>query len=161
MVYWNPLYIPVTIGAFFGMEIVARLMHKYLMHGILWSLHKDHHINMGHKIQRNNIFGAIFAVVSIFLFIETFKTGDSIFAFAGIGMALYGLAYWVVHDMLIHNYRPHLGNRKFHGYLGRLVEVHRLHHVQDGKGKGINWGFVLYLPRLDRTAEDVRKKGFN
>ena len=32
-----------VIGTFIAMEAVAWLTHKYVMHGIFWFLHKDHH----------------------------------------------------------------------------------------------------------------------
>ena len=33
----------VVLGTFIGMEGVAWLTHKYVMHGAFWYLHKDHH----------------------------------------------------------------------------------------------------------------------
>jgi len=36
-------YAVITIVSFTGMEGVAWLAHKYLMHGFLWALHRDHH----------------------------------------------------------------------------------------------------------------------
>ena len=35
--------IVITLGAFIFMEFVAWFTHKYVMHGFLWFLHKDHH----------------------------------------------------------------------------------------------------------------------
>jgi beta-carotene 3-hydroxylase len=35
--------IMIVIGAFISMEGVAWFSHKYIMHGLLWSLHRDHH----------------------------------------------------------------------------------------------------------------------
>ena len=29
--------------AFLGMEFMAWFTHKYIMHGLLWRLHRDHH----------------------------------------------------------------------------------------------------------------------
>ena len=37
------LAITVIAITFFGMEGMAWLSHKYIMHGIGWVLHKDHH----------------------------------------------------------------------------------------------------------------------
>lgn len=33
----------ITLAAFLTMEFVAWFTHKYIMHGLLWILHKDHH----------------------------------------------------------------------------------------------------------------------
>ena len=38
-VYWILLF----FGTFSLMEFMAWFTHKYVMHGILWNLHKDHH----------------------------------------------------------------------------------------------------------------------
>ena len=38
------LNIFVLISTFLFMEFVAWAVHKYIMHGFLWSLHKDHHV---------------------------------------------------------------------------------------------------------------------
>ena len=58
------------IGTFFIMEFMAWLTHKYVMHGFLWSLHKDHH----HKhhdswFERNDAFFIFYALVSIGCFL--------------------------------------------------------------------------------------------
>ena len=37
------LYIFVTLAAYAGMEFMAWFTHKYVMHGILWVWHEDHH----------------------------------------------------------------------------------------------------------------------
>ena len=34
----------IVITTFIFMEFVAWSVHKYVMHGFLWSLHKDHHV---------------------------------------------------------------------------------------------------------------------
>ena len=38
------LNIAIVLAAFTGMEGVAWLTHKYVMHGIFWPLHRDHHL---------------------------------------------------------------------------------------------------------------------
>ncbi len=142
--------IPIVIASFFGMEAVARLMHKYLMHGILWPIHKDHHIDMGHKFQRNNLFGLIFSAISIFLFIETFLTGSSVYASIGFGLLFYGIAYLIIHDMIIHNKYIHLRYRHHSKYMDNIIAVHEYHHTYRGDKKGVNWGFLLYVPGIDK-----------
>jgi len=50
------------------MELVAWATHKYLMHGLLWKLHKDHHVvDKNNKFQKNDFFFLIFAIPSIIL----------------------------------------------------------------------------------------------
>ena len=47
------------------MEFMAWFSHKYIMHGFLWSIHKDHHIK-DHKswFERNDLFFIFYALVS-------------------------------------------------------------------------------------------------
>lgn len=37
------LHTLIVLGSFFFIEFVAWFTHKYVMHGFLWTLHKDHH----------------------------------------------------------------------------------------------------------------------
>ena len=56
------------IITFFFMEFVAWATHKYVMHGFLWYLHKDHHVvNKDNKFQKNDFFFLIFAIPSMIL----------------------------------------------------------------------------------------------
>ena len=64
------LWILTFIGTFSAMEFMAWATHKYVMHGFLWSLHKDHH-HKDHKSwwERNDFFFIFYAAVSIACFI--------------------------------------------------------------------------------------------
>ena len=45
----------IIMSTFLFMEFVAWATHKYVMHGFLWHLHKDHHVvNKDHKFQKND-----------------------------------------------------------------------------------------------------------
>ena len=58
-------YILITIGVFFTMEMVTWLTHKYIMHGLLWNLHEDHHQpKYANTFEKNDAFFAIFATPS-------------------------------------------------------------------------------------------------
>ena len=97
----------VTVLVFIFMEFFAWFAHKYIMHGFLWSLHKDHHqVNHDHKFQKNDYFFLIFAIPSIILFVLGSKDFNYMF-FSGLGIALYGLAYFIIHEIIIHRRLPH------------------------------------------------------
>ena len=55
--------------SFVTMEFMAWFSHKYIMHGFLWVLHKDHH-RKNHKswFERNDLFFIFYALVS-FIFV--------------------------------------------------------------------------------------------
>ena len=50
------------ILSFLIMEGVAWTTHKYVMHGFLWILHKDHHQVRPGVFEKNDLFAFIFAV---------------------------------------------------------------------------------------------------
>ena len=95
--------IGITVVTFLLMEAVAWLSHKYLMHGVLWFFHEDHHQHNTNikPFERNDFFFLLFAapgVSLIFYGVETFSTSFWI----GLGIAIYGTAYFLIHDVFIH-----------------------------------------------------------
>jgi len=91
----------VVLSTFIAMEGVAWLAHKYLMHGAMWYFHEDHHSNGPGFFEKNDAFFLIFAIPSAYCFISGSLAGDFRF-WIGAGIALYGLAYFLVHDVFIH-----------------------------------------------------------
>lgn len=147
--------ISVGVATFFGMEFLARLMHKYLMHGVLWFIHEDHHRRIQGELEKNDAFGIIFAGVSIFLIIKWMITGNPFFLSVALGMTGYGIAYMFVHDMIIHDRHLHLRSWGLrHQPFRELILVHDVHH-REGKG---NWGFLLVIKGIDKIPEEARQK---
>ena len=84
------------------MEIVAWASHKYIMHGFLWFLHKDHHKKDHNSwFERNDLFFFFYAFLS-FIFVVLWGQGFWLGLPIAIGIGLYGLAYFIVHDIFIH-----------------------------------------------------------
>jgi beta-carotene 3-hydroxylase len=53
------------ILTFVAMEFAAWFLHRYVMHGFLWSLHQDHHTPDKERWwQKNDAFAVFFAVPS-------------------------------------------------------------------------------------------------
>lgn len=128
-----------VIAAFLFMEFVAWFSHKYVMHGFLWVLHKDHHVRDGRRFEWNDVFAIIFALPS-FMFIYTgIEAGFDWKFFIGAGIALYGLAYFLFHDVLVHGRLPllkKLSNR----YLRATITAHLDHHKPRAH---YNYGFLV------------------
>lgn len=88
------IWILVFLGTFCTMEFMAWFTHKYIMHGFLWSLHKDHH-KKDHDswFERNDTFFLFYALISIGCFLlwkyDVFVYGLAI----GLGIFAYGLTY--------------------------------------------------------------------
>ena len=95
--------ISVFFLTFFVMEFMAWFSHKYVMHGFLWSLHKDHH-HKDHNswFERNDLFFIFYAVVSMGCVILWGEYGFTPGLAIGIDIFAYGLAYFMVHDIFIH-----------------------------------------------------------
>ena len=80
----------IVIATFIVMEFVAWSVHKYVMHGFLWVLHKDHHVVDKDKVlQKNDYFFLIFAIPSMMLIFIGYKDFSYQF-FIGIGIAFMG-----------------------------------------------------------------------
>ena len=86
------------------MEAVAWFTHKYIMHGFLWVLHKDHHARSNDSVfERNGFFFLIFAIPgSVFIIVGSQLGFDFFLFWIGLGITLYGAAYFFVHDLFIH-----------------------------------------------------------
>ncbi len=134
------IWIVVFIATFVGMEFMAWFTHKYVMHGFLWVLHKDHH-HKDHKSwwERNDLFFVFYAVVSMYFFMGAeFQFASAI----GAGIAGYGLAYFLVHDIFIHQ-RFKLFRKAEHWYAKGIRRAHKIHHKHLGKEDGECFGMLI------------------
>lgn len=135
------LNIFVFVFFFFLMEGVAWATHKYIMHGILWKLHAGHH-KPGHSMfEWNDLFGVFFASVASVLIILGAESLDYRF-FIGLGITAYGVAYFFVHDIFVHQ-RLRLFSRTNHKYLKALRKAHKIHHKRNEKVGGEAFGFLF------------------
>ncbi len=55
----------VTTVTFLGMEFVAWFMHKYVLHGALWFLHRSHHVRHPHRFERKDFFFLFYGALSM------------------------------------------------------------------------------------------------
>src|SRR5690606_13818503 len=136
-------------GAFAAMEIVAWFTHKYVMHGLLWSLHKDHHKKESEGfLEHNDFFFMIFAIPGILALYFGREQGFNYLFWIGLGITLYGLAYFLVHDIFIHQ-RFRLFRKTDSPYLQAIRRAHKMHHKhltkEDGESFGMLWVPLKYL----------------
>jgi beta-carotene 3-hydroxylase len=130
----------IVLASFFFMEFMAWFSHKYVMHGFLWVLHQDHHVPTGKSWQKNDIFALMYAAPSIILCVLGSLDGIDYRFWIGIGIALYGIAYFLLHDTLVHE-RTRILTNIDNNYFRAIVSAHNDHHI----GKK-NYGFVLMFP---------------
>jgi beta-carotene 3-hydroxylase len=131
----------VTTLTFFAMEFMAWFTHKFVMHGFMWYFHKDHHQPEPGFFEKNDTFFLIFAVPSAYFFITGSIFNDLRF-FIGLGIALYGFAYFVVHDVIIHQ-RFKIFTRLKGKYVEGIRRAHKIHHKHIGKDHGENFGMLI------------------
>ena len=139
--FWILIY----VTTFLFMEFMAWFSHKYIMHGFLWHLHKDHHKkDHGSWFERNDLFFIFYAVVSMSLVILWGEFGF----WAGLPMALgiftYGMSYFIVHDIFIHQ-RFKILRSTNSKYAKGLRRAHKIHHKSIHKGGGECFG-MLWVP---------------
>ena len=136
----------VTLLTFLLMEGVTWLTHKYVMHGFLWSLHDDHHNkNKENFFEKNDSFFIIFAGLSmVFFALGNYVSGLGFLFYIGIGITLYGFAYFMVHDIFIHQ-RFRFFTRTDNFYFRALRKAHKVHHKHLGKEHGECFG-MLWVP---------------
>jgi len=142
MVAVNILLIP---AAFMAMEGVAWCTHKYVMHGWLWLLHKDHHDKESAGFfEHNDFFFLIFALPGIAGLYWGLQHQFSWHFWTGLGITLYGVAYFLVHDIFIHQ-RFKLFRNSNNAYFRALRRAHKMHHKHLNKEEGECFG-MLWVP---------------
>lgn len=135
----------IMLITFFSMEGLTWIIHKYVMHGFLWILHKDHHDHSRRgEWEKNDYFFLIFAAPAIVLMYVGSKAHFNYVFFLGAGISLYGMAYFFVHDIFIHQ-RIKLLSSTQNPYLQAIRRSHKQHHKHTGKEEGECFGF-LWVP---------------
>ena len=140
------LYTLITIGTFLFMEFVAWSAHKYVMHGWLWSWHEDHHKPKYEKtgfFEKNDLFFVVFAVPSMICYlIGGLFEGYEPFLYVGIGISIYGLVYFLIHDVYIHQRFKWF--RQLDGKYSRaILRAHGAHHAKHTKEDGESFGLLI------------------
>ncbi len=91
------------LGTFLSMEAFAWLTHKYIMHGFMWRWHESHHVHHKNPLEKNDLFSVVFGITSTL----TIIIGAEFPPFwpliwIGLGIATYGLFYFIFHDIIVH-----------------------------------------------------------
>lgn len=137
------MHVLVFFSTFFFMEFMAWLSHKYIMHGFLWHLHADHH-KKDHQswFERNDVFFIIYAAISVgFILLWDYKILGIGLAI-GLGIFAYGVTYFFVHDIFIHQ-RFKLFRNANNRYAKAVRRAHKMHHKHIGKGDSECFGMLL------------------
>lgn len=145
----------ITLSAFIGMEGIAWLTHKYLMHGLLWKLHKDHHKKDSYGFfEHNDFFFLIFALPGITALYFGMQYNYNFLFFIGLGITIYGFTYFLVHEIFIHQRFKFFRNTNSL-YFRAIRRAHKVHHKHLEKENGECFG-MLWVPM--KFFRDLKSK---
>ncbi len=149
--------IAILIFTFLIMECVAWLSHKYIMHGLGWFLHKDHHQKeIEGFFEKNDFFFLIFAIPGILCLLFGSFYNNLPLIMVGTGITLYGATYFLVHDIFIH--QRFKAFRNFDSfYLRAIRRAHKMHHKHltkhDGESFGMLWVPIKYFKEAMKSSQ--------
>lgn len=135
-------FIVVSLAVFGLMEGVAWWSHRHVMHGWGWVWHRSHHEPRTGLFELNDLYAVVGSAAGISLFSLGWLTGSWLVYAVATGVTLYGAAYGLFHDGLVHQRWPFTWVPR-RGYLRRLIQAHRLHHAVTSRGGAVSFGFLL------------------
>lgn len=130
------------LTGFVGLELLSIVMHRYLFHGPLWFIHRSHHEKRTGVFEKNDLFSLFFAGVGIGLILWGRVHAPFVWG-VGVGVSIYGLIYFVIHDLMSHRrFYPLKTSVK---WINDFAFDHRTHHQRvDKTGQG-PWGLFSGL----------------
>ena len=148
------IFFAVVLITFFLMEGITWLTHKFVMHGFLWYLHVDHHQPTAGFFEKIDAFFLIFAIPSWLCIMLGLQNQLYIVAAIGFGIALYGLGYFIVHEVIIHQ-RFKWFTRSNNTYVRTIRWAHKMHHKHLGKEDGESFGMLFVAKKYwDKVRRD-------
>lgn len=140
---------------FAGMEVVSYVVHRFIFHSVLWEIHKTHHTSTHSFFEANDLFSVFFAAVSIgMMYAGMGQPIQSILFATGLGIALYGILYFIIHDLFAHKrFVPFKSDNKLMQLIRR---AHQRHHQSADKPGQEPYG--LFLFPYDKYPKRNQKK---
>ncbi|MEY2763801.1 MAG: hypothetical protein RLZZ205_225 [Bacteroidota bacterium] len=147
----------ITLATFGIMEFMAWSTHRFVMHGFMWYFHEDHHVPHQKMFERNDVFFLIYAIPSWLCIMLGMMNASIISVSIGFGILLYGIAYFLVHDVLIHRRFKWFDNTD-NWYFRALRKAHKVHHKNQGKEEGQCFGMLWVPVRYFREAKKAKQQ---
>ncbi len=136
-------FIALTFLGFAGLEAFSYFVHRWLFHGVLWQVHKTHHYPRKGAFELNDLFSVVFGMTSVLLIVfAEYPLVESVSFPIGLGIAIYGVLYFLVHDLFTHRrFLPFASKNKV---LLSIRGAHQHHHQTVAK-KGMEpFGLFVY-----------------
>lgn len=150
----------IALVTFAAWEAIAWFAHKYIMHGFLWSWHRSHHTTHRHILERNDLFVFVFSLPSIGLFYYFSVVSSNPYMLAvATGIFLYGIFYFVFHDVIVHQ-RIRWNPARKSRYLQRMIHAHYIHHSRHSRQGCEAFGF-LYAPKKYQPGKFIFRENRN
>lgn len=152
------LDIIIVLFAFLGMEFMAWFTHKFVMHGLMWFFHRDHHDNSNEGFfEKNDVFFLIYAIPSWLCMMFGAMNGYDYRFYIGLGILFYGIAYFLVHDVIIHQ-RFKWFSKSQNWYVKGIKRAHKIHHKHINKYDGENFGMLIVPFHYFKNKENQNKR---
>ena len=154
------LYLCIILITVLAMEFVAWFAHKYVMHGVLWSWHEDHHKPHFDKDgfwEKNDLFFLVFAIPSATCYIVGLNSPYLFLLFVGIGISIYGLIYFLIHDVYIHQrfkWFRQLDNK----FSRAILRAHGSHHAVTTKEDCESFGLLIVDSKYYLSRKQQKNK---
>ena len=153
-------FLLLVLAAFAVMEVASYVLHRWLLHGLLWRMHRSHHDpahGHGDGFEWNDLFSLTFALASMALFWIGREDPVASTAFPiGVGIAVYGVLYFILHDLYAHG---RLGRMKMKNPAAQSVKrAHGRHHQSLSKVGQEPYGLFLFPPSFGRRFERTRNR---
>ena len=153
----------VVLASVVAMEFVAWFTHKYVMHGLLWKWHEDHHrpdLKDGF-FEKNDRFFFVFAVPSAFCYMAgTFWANWGVLLYVGIGISIYGLIYFLIHDVYIHQ-RFSWFRQLDSKYSKAILRAHGAHHAIQTKEDCESFGLLFVNSKFFKSRKHWKVEANN
>ena len=154
-------FIMIMLLTFVAMEGITWLTHKYIMHGFLWYLHEDHHKKSTGVLEKNDAFFLIFSIPSILCIALGLAQNIYWLTAIGFGIMMYGFAYFIVHDVIIHQ-RIKVFIRSNNAYVKAIRWAHKMHHKHLEKHDGESFGMLMVAKKYwDKVQADKKRNPIN
>lgn len=140
----------IAIG-FALMELSGWFIHKYLMHGPLWMIHKTHHQPSKTFFELNDLFSVFFGSIALLLIFLGVDSLDYRF-WIGVGISVYGLLYFILHDVWVHR-RLKWFDRPKNPLIKGIFKAHQAHHRTNQKDDAVSFGLFLVPKKFFKDEE--------
>ncbi len=131
-------FILLTILGFGGLEVFSYIVHRWFFHGILWRIHVTHHTPRKTWYESNDLFSIVFGAISMICLIS----GNRIAFPLGLGIAIYGIVYFIAHDLFTHRRFIPFGSKN--KVLLTIRAAHQRHHQSSEKTGLEPFGLFLF-----------------